>query len=94
MVSGFDFGIDNASFYCGVLIASFSFAESLTSMWWGTLSDRIGRKPVLLLGCFGTMLSLLMVGFSQSFAFALAGRLIGGALNGNIGELKLSTNQT
>ena len=87
MVSGFHVGSKNdASFYCGVLIASFSLAESLSSMWWGCLSDRIGRKPVLLLGCFGTMLSLLVVGFSQNFAVALAGRIVGGLLNGNIGK--------
>ncbi|EXJ90314.1 hypothetical protein A1O1_03413 [Capronia coronata CBS 617.96] len=82
MVKGF--GMDDSSFYAGILIASFSFSESLTSLFWGGLSDRVGRKPVLLLGCFGTMLSLLMVGFSTNFAMALTGRIIGGALNGNI----------
>ena len=87
MVKGFHIGSKNdASFYCGILIASFSLAESITSMFWGTLSDRVGRKPVLLLGCFGTMLSLLVVGFSQNFAMALAGRIVGGLLNGNIGK--------
>ena len=76
----------DASFYAGILIASFSLSESLTSMFWGGLSDRVGRKPVLLLGCFGTMLSLLVVGFSTSFSMALLGRVLGGALNGNIGR--------
>lgn len=87
MVTGFHVGSKNdASFYCGILIASFSLAESLTSVWWGVLSDKIGRKPVLLMGCFGTMLSLLIVGFADNFAVALAGRVIGGLLNGNIGK--------
>ena len=84
-----DFHIGNksdASFYCGVLISSFSLAESLSSMFWGSLSDRYGRKPILLVGCFGTCLSLLVVGFSQSFAMALFGRVLGGLLNGNIGK--------
>lgn len=79
------FGIGDASFYAGILIASFSLSEALTSMFWGTLSDRMGRKPILLLGLFGTVLSLLVVGFSTSFTMALAGRILGGALNGNIG---------
>ena len=55
---------------------------------WGGLSDRIGRKPVLLMGCFGTVASLLIVGFSTSFWMALVGRLLGGALNGNIGVIQ------
>lgn len=57
-------------------------AESLTGMFWGGLSDRIGRKPVLLAGCAGTMLSMIMVGFSSNIWMALAGRAIGGVLNG------------
>lgn len=87
MVRGFHVGDKNdASFYAGILISAFSLAESLTGMWWGALSDRIGRKPVLLLGCTGTLLSLLIVGFSTNFWIALMGRILGGVLNGNIGN--------
>lgn len=76
---------NNASFYAGILIAAFSFAESLTGMMWGSLSDRIGRKPVLLLGSAGTAFSLLLVGFSTNLWMAVAARLLGGLLNGNMG---------
>ncbi|KAJ9609491.1 hypothetical protein H2200_005818 [Cladophialophora chaetospira] len=82
------FGVADPSFWAGVLIASFSFSEALCSLVWGALSDRIGRKPCLLLGCFGTILSLMMVGFSTSFTMALIGRLLGGILNGNIGVIQ------
>ncbi|KAI5197795.1 MFS general substrate transporter [Aureobasidium subglaciale] len=78
----------NASFYAGLLISAFALAESLTGLYWGGLSDRIGRKPVLLLGSAGTMLSLLLVGVSTNFWMALAGRAIGGFLNGNIGVIQ------
>ncbi|EED18488.1 MFS transporter, putative [Talaromyces stipitatus ATCC 10500] len=89
MVQEFHVGNPNdASFYAGILIAAFSLAEALTGMFWGALSDRIGRKPVLLLGCAGTMLSLLIVGFASSFWVALLGRIIGGVLNGNIGVIQ------
>lgn len=77
-----------ASLYAGILISAFSLAEALTGMFWGSLSDRLGRKPILLSGCFGTMLSLLMVGFAPNFWVALAGRAFGGALNGNIGVIQ------
>lgn len=57
-------------------------------MFWGGLSDRYGRKPILLLGCLGTIVSLLLVGFSTSFWMALVGRAVGGLLNGNIGVIQ------
>jgi MFS family permease len=82
------FGMDDPSFWAGILIASFSFSEALCSLVWGALSDRIGRRPCLLLGCFGTMISLLVVGFSTNFTTALIGRLLGGVLNGNIGTTR------
>ena len=74
-----------APFFAGILISAFSLAEACTGMFWGSLSDRIGRKPVLLMGCMGTIASLLVVGFASNFWIALAGRLLGGVLNGNIG---------
>ncbi|KAK3353613.1 major facilitator superfamily domain-containing protein [Lasiosphaeria hispida] len=79
---------DDASFYAGLLISSFSLAEALMGMYWGGLSDRIGRKPVLLLGCVGTMFSMIMVGFAPNIWVALAGRAVGGLLNGNIGVIQ------
>lgn len=57
-------------------------------MYWGGLSDRIGRKPVLLLGCVGTMFSMIMVGFADKLWIAIVGRCIGGLLNGNIGVIQ------
>ncbi|POS87204.1 hypothetical protein EPUL_003335 [Erysiphe pulchra] len=85
------FGVGNekhASFYSGLLISAFSLAEALTGMFWGSLSDRVGRKPILLCGCAGTILSLLILGFAQNFWVALAGRIIGGILNGNIAVIQ------
>ena len=57
-------------------------------MVWGGLSDRVGRKPVLLLGCVGTILSLIIVGFSTHYWMAVLGRALGGLLNGNIGVIQ------
>lgn len=78
----------DASFYSGLLISAFSLAEAAMGMYWGSLSDRVGRKPVLILGCMGTMFSMIMVGFASNIWIALAGRAIGGFLNGNIGVIQ------
>ncbi|KAL5114450.1 hypothetical protein ACEQ8H_007647 [Pleosporales sp. CAS-2024a] len=89
LVSSFDLAsATNAPFYAGCLIAAFSLAEAFSGMAWGAVSDRVGRKPVVILGCLGTLSSLLLVGFAQNFWVALAGRIIGGALNGNIGVIQ------
>ncbi|TDZ31789.1 putative membrane protein [Colletotrichum spinosum] len=89
LVKRFEIGnAEDASFYAGLLISSFSLAEALMGMYWGGLSDRVGRKPVLLLGCIGTMFSMVMVGFASNIWIALIGRAIGGLLNGNIGVIQ------
>ena len=89
LVKKFEVGDEkDASFYAGLLISAFALAESLTGMYWGGLSDKVGRKPVLLVGCAGTMLSMIMVGFSSNIWFALCGRALGGFLNGNIGVIQ------
>jgi MFS family permease len=79
---------DDASFYAGLLISAFSLAEALMGMYWGGLSDKVGRKPVLLLGCVGTMFSMVMVGFASNIWVALVGRALGGLLNGNIAVIQ------
>ena len=82
MVKDFHVGHkDSASLYAGIFISAFAFAESMTGFFWGGLSDRIGRKPVLLIGCTGTMISLIVVGLSTNFWIALAGRALGGLLS-------------
>ncbi|KAK0715758.1 major facilitator superfamily domain-containing protein [Lasiosphaeris hirsuta] len=87
-----DFNITNdesqISFYAGMVTSSFTFAEFATSVFWGRLSDKIGRKPVLLMGLGGTGLSVLLFGFSPSLPIALFARALGGFLNGNIGVLQ------
>ncbi|KAI1122134.1 major facilitator superfamily domain-containing protein [Nemania abortiva] len=78
----------DASFYAGLLISAFSLTEALMGMYWGGLSDRVGRKPVLILGCLGTMFSMVVVGFATNIWIALLGRACGGLLNGNIGVIQ------
>ena len=72
------------SFYAGLVTSSFTFAEFSTGVFWARLSDRIGRKPVLLTGLAGTALSVLIFGFSPSLTVAIIARALGGLLNGSV----------
>ncbi|CUM45248.1 uncharacterized protein AC631_02523 [Debaryomyces fabryi] len=78
----------NISKYSGYLSASFAFTQFLCCIHWGKASDKVGRKPILLLGLFGTSLSMLTFGFSTNFYMALLARSAMGALNGNIAVLR------
>ncbi|KAI5806315.1 major facilitator superfamily domain-containing protein [Geopyxis carbonaria] len=78
----------------GIIASSFAASQCITGMLWGRLSDRIGRKPCILLGLIGTCLSVLGFGFSQNFTQALCFRIAGGCLNGNVGVLRTMMSET
>lgn len=89
MVKDFQGGDDtNASFYAGLLVSAFAVAEACTAMIWGTISDQYGRKPIILVGLAGTALSSLVFGFATNLWVALAARVIGGLLNGNVAVMQ------
>ncbi|KAM9889261.1 hypothetical protein OXX69_012889, partial [Metschnikowia pulcherrima] len=75
---------EEISKYSGYLASSFAFCQFLFAMQWGKMSDRVGRKPVLLCGLLGTSASLLLFGFSTNYYMALFARSLAGVLNGNI----------
>src|ERR1700712_3357413 len=72
------------SVYAGMVTSAFAFAEFSSGVPWGKVSDRIGRKPVLLTGLAGTALSMLIFGFAPSLPIALLARALGGLLNGYV----------
>lgn len=84
MISSFGITKDEKqiAMYAGMVTSAFAFAEFMTGVMWGRLSDRFGRKPILLTGLAGTGLSMLMFGFAQNLPMALLARALGGLLNG------------
>jgi len=66
------------------LASTYSAMGFIFTPIWGRLSDRIGRRPVLLISIFGTACSLLMFGLAHSLAMLFAARLIDGVTAGNI----------
>lgn len=85
MVKDLNGGEDkDTAFYAGLLVSAYAVAEALTAMGWGALSDRYGRKPVVLIGLGGVAISSLIFGLAEKYWIALLARFIGGALNGNV----------
>jgi MFS transporter, DHA1 family, multidrug resistance protein len=64
----------------GLLIAVYAIMQFLFSPFWGSLSDRVGRKPVLLIGIFGGGLTVLMFGLASQLWMLFAARLLSGLL--------------
>lgn len=87
-----DFGVvkDEAqiSTYSGYLAASFALMQFIFIVQWGKMSDRVGRKRILLTGLLGTGVCMLLFGFSPNFYFAICVRGLMGALNGNVTILR------
>lgn len=67
-----------------LVMATYSLAQFIAAPFWGNLSDRIGRKPVLIVSVFGAALSYVWLGFAESLWMLFAARAFGGFMAGNI----------
>ncbi|HOT15721.1 MAG TPA: TCR/Tet family MFS transporter [Bacteroidales bacterium] len=70
--------LSNASLYSGWLMFSFSIMQFLFSPILGSLSDRFGRRPILLISLFGFTINYLIVAFAPSIGWLFVGRLLAG----------------
>ena len=68
----------------GCLLTSYAAMQFLFSPFWGKLSDRIGRKKVLLFTMVGSVLGLTVLGLADSLPLLFAGRIISGIFGANI----------
>jgi len=57
----------------GLLMSSFSFMQFVFAPVWGRISDRVGRRPILLLGLVGSVLFYALFGYASSLPSAQAG---------------------
>jgi DHA1 family tetracycline resistance protein-like MFS transporter len=67
----------------GLLFSSYSIAQFLSTPFLGALSDRHGRRPVLLLSQFGAACAYLLLGLAGSLGMLFLARIIGGITAGN-----------
>jgi len=68
----------------GILIASYAVMQLIGAPILGRLSDRFGRRPVLLLSIFGTFLGFLLLGFANALWMLFASRILDGLTGGNL----------
>jgi len=79
---GKTFGLDQVTL--GVLMASFSIAQFFATPVLGSLSDKWGRRPLLVISLAGTCLSFLLFAEARSLLFLFAARILDGLTGGNI----------
>ena len=70
------FGASGAT--VGLLVTVYSVAQFFMAPLWGRLSDRFGRKPILVLGLLGSALAYLVFAWSRSLAWLFASRILAG----------------
>lgn len=87
--------------HVGTIASAFALAQFLTNFFWGWISDRIGRKPVILMGTILTAACFVAFGFCRTLWQAVVVQLVMGTVNGNqgvvstcLGEITDRSNQS
>lgn len=87
--------------YVGTIASAFALAQLCTNFAWGALSDRVGRKPVILTGTILTAACFVSFGFCRTLWQAIMVQAIMGLVNGNqgvvstcLGEITDRSNQS
>lgn len=68
----------------GVLMATYSLAQFIAAPAWGRLSDRFGRRPILLISLVGATVAYVGLAFADTLAMLFLARTVGGLMAGNI----------
>ena len=76
---------DHLGLYVSLLGSAFSLAQWIVAPVMGRLSDRYGRKPVIVVSLFGTAIASALTGAANAFWLVLAARLFDGASGASIG---------
>ena len=92
---------DQVGVYVGTIASAFALAQFVTNYFWGWLSDRVGRKPVILLGTILTAVCFVAFGLCKTLWQAILVQSLIGVVNGNqglvstcLGEITDRSNQS
>ncbi|CAI9764755.1 unnamed protein product [Fraxinus pennsylvanica] len=79
---------EDIGFYAGFIGASYMLGRALTSIMWGIIADRYGRKPVIIIGTASVVVFNTLFGLSTNFWMAISMRFLLGTLHGLLGPIK------
>ncbi|XP_020405271.1 probable peptide/nitrate transporter At3g43790 isoform X4 [Zea mays] len=79
---------EDIGFYAGFLAASYMVGRGFSSIFWGVIADRVGRKPVITFSILSVVVFSALFGLSTTYWMAIATRLVLGALNGLLAPIK------
>jgi DHA1 family tetracycline resistance protein-like MFS transporter len=74
-----------------LIVAAYTAAQFVTGPLWGRLSDRIGRRPVILITIAGTALGYVWLAYSDSILMVIAARAFGGGMAANVAVIQAYT---
>jgi MFS family permease len=84
-ILGSHFGI---GIIVGFVVASFTVAQLLSAPMWGRFSDRVGRRPVLLIALGASAVAYLIFGLADSLLLLFLSRMVQGAGGGTVGVIQ------
>ncbi|MBS0379849.1 MAG: MFS transporter [Proteobacteria bacterium] len=70
--------------YITPVLGSYSLCQLIAAPWWGRLSDRYGRRPILMSSLAGACLSYVLLALARDVWWLLASRMLAGFMAGNI----------
>jgi MFS family permease len=82
---GVHFGI---GIIMGFIVASFTVAQLVSAPMWGRFSDRVGRRPTLLIALGASAIAYLIFGFAHSLLLLFLSRIVQGAGGGTVGVIQ------
>ena len=84
-ILGFNFGI---GLIAGFIISSFTVAQLISAPMWGRFSDRVGRRPTLIIALTASGIAYLIFGFANSLFLLFVSRIVQGAGGGTVGVIQ------
>ncbi len=68
----------------GLLVLSYAAVQLVLAPFWGWASDRVGRRPILLVGLVGSAVSYVIFAYAGSVAMLLLSRVLAGVVGANV----------